>query len=166
MNDTAITIPVRALRQVFVGVVAILLILVFAFAAWQQRDRLDPGIFSRGAGDQIDHSTYQAVFLTSSQLYFGRLATHGDDYFLLTDVFYLPATGDQGQAQPGQLIKRGRELHGPQDVMIIPARNVLFIENLRPDGDVMVAIRTFKESPAAPAATAAPTASPRPSPTR
>ena len=136
---------------------------------WQFRDRIDiGGILARGAGDQIDRSTYQAVFLTGSQVYFGRLATHGDDYFLLTDVYYLSPTADNqvpGPDRPGQLVKRGRELHGPQDEMIVSARNVLFIENLRPDGDVMTAIRRFKAGDLPPA-TSAPVAPSTPTPAR
>lgn len=116
-----------------------------------QRDRL----FS-GEDRRVDHSTYQAVFLVSSQVYFGKLTIEGDTY-LLRDVFYLNASQEGTSA--GQLIKRGNELHGPVEPMIIPAKSVLFYENMRSDAEVMAAIRAFK-SGVTPAPTTAPTATP------
>lgn len=35
-----------------------------------------------------------------------------------------------------QLIKLGQEVHGPEDEMILSKDQVLFIENLKPDGKV------------------------------
>ena len=138
MNDAAIVISSRALRRLLIGVLGIVLVVVLLGLAWDQRDRIDLGLFTRGAGDQIDRSTYQAVLLTGGQTYFGKLTAHGDAYFVLADVYYLPPADSQ---QSGQLIKRGAEVQGPQDKMVIPAQAVLFFENLRPDGDVMTAIR-------------------------
>jgi len=176
VNDAAIVISSRALWRLLIAVLAIVLVVALLGFAWQERDRIDLGIFTRGAGDEIDRSTFQAVLLSGGQTYFGRLATHGDAYFVLTDVYYLPPA-DSPQA--GQLIKRGAEVQGPQDKMVIPAQALLFFENLRADGDVMAAIRRFQSQPPPPAApsgaapasprTPAPatSASPlRPSPTR
>lgn len=159
MNDAAVTIPVRAIRQLLLAVVALVIVALLVLAAWQQRDRLD--FLTRGAGDQIDHATYQAVFMTGGQLYFGKLETHGETYFVLRDVYYLPPSDPQQPQSTGQLVKRGNELHAPQDAMIIPANAVTFIENLKPEGQVMQAILRYKASPTAtPAPTAAPTAAP------
>ena len=171
MNDANITISLPSLRRLRIGLVALVLMAVLVTAAWQFRDRVDfGGIFARGAGDQIDRSTYQAVFLAGGQVYFGLLQTRGDTYFLLRDVYYLSGDAPPGAQSPGQLIKRGRELHGPQDVMVIPAQSVLFFENLRGDGEVMVAIQRFKSGQLPPSTAApltpVPSASPRPSPTR
>lgn len=151
------------------GVVVVVALLVFVVAT--QRER----VFA-GEDRRVDHSTYQAVFLVSSQVYFGKLTIEGDDY-LLRDVFYLNAP--QQGSSAGQLVKRGNELHGPVEPMVIPARSVLFIENMRDDSEVIAAIRAFKAgvtpapapattapttTPAQPAAT--PTRSPSPSPSR
>src|SRR5438093_2963400 len=119
-------------------------------------------LFAPSAAEVIDHNGYQALFLTNGSTYFGKLQPQGDDWFLLTDVFYLSVSDQSGT----QLIKRGSEPQGPKEPMIIPRDQVLFIENLRDDGQVATAIRQFKSgqgpaatlTPAAPApTTAAPT---------
>lgn len=121
---------------------------------------------------RVDHSSYQAVFLVSSQVYFGKLTIDGDDY-LLRDIFYLNAP--QQGTSAGQLVKRGNELHGPVEPMIIPARSVLFFENMRDDSEVLAAIRGFKAGVTPAPQTSVPTTaspqvsatrSPSPSPTR
>jgi len=75
-------------------------------------------------------------------------------------VFYLATNDGTQSGQAGQLIKRGRELHGPREPMVIPNSSVLFLENLRDDGDVATAIRKFKagEIPAATPTPVPPTA--------
>lgn len=171
MNHESIVIPLGALRRVGL-VVAALLVVGLAATGWQQRDRLGVRIPGTAVGDEIDPQTYQAVFLTGGQAYFGKLLTRGDDLYLLSDVYYL-GNPREGGTEPGPLLKRGgSEVHGPKEPMIIPARAVLFIENMREDSEVMLAIRRFKSGESVPAAptptrapTAAPAATPRPSPT-
>jgi hypothetical protein len=113
----------------------------------------------------IDHNVYQAVFLTNGSTYFGKLQQQGDQWFLLDDVFYLSASDQSGT----QLIKRGSEAQGPKEPMIISREQVLFIENLRDDGDIVTLIKKFKSgqipSATVPPATVAPSASARPSTT-
>jgi len=145
------------------SVVVLIAALVGAVVLVQQRDRLFPTTAS-----QIDPSAYQAVFLVTNQVYFGRLQIQGDNY-LLSDVFYLsqPEAGTTSQ-----LVKRGGEPHGPREPMIIPSRSVLYFENLRDDSPVVAGIRTFKAGQTGPPATAnpaaqtsGPTGTVRPSPT-
>jgi hypothetical protein len=166
MRDNAIVVPVTALRRIFIGLGILILVIVLILIVRTQLFRAGIAtLFAPSAAEVIDHNLYQAVFLSGGQVFFGKLQPQGDDYFLLYDVFYL-SVPDQAGAQ-GQLIKRGTELHGPKDPMIIPAEDVLFIENLREDGNVATAIRQFKSGqlPLAtpPPTTPAPT-SPRPSP--
>jgi hypothetical protein len=97
-------------------------------------------LFAPGAGDVIDNGAYQAVFLTNGSTYFGKLEPQGDDWFLLTDVFYLSTSDQTGT----QLIKRGNEAQGPKEPMIISRTSVLFIENLRDDSDIVALIKKFK----------------------
>jgi len=122
-------------------------------------------LFAPDAAEVIDRSLYQAVFLTNGATYFGKLQPQGDQWFLLTDVFYLSASDQTG----AQLIKRGSEAQGPKEPMIISREQVLFIENLRDDGDIVTLIKKFKSgqtpSASAPPATIAPSASARPSAT-
>ncbi len=168
-RDAAITIQVSALRRILLGVLVLVALLALFSFAWSQRDRVG-GIFLRGLAAQADPNTYQAVALTGGQVYFGKLSSGGSDVLLLTDIYYLSGPTD---ANPrGQLIKRGSEVHGPEEPMIIPASQVLFIENLRPESEVVQAIGRFRAGevappiPPQPVVAPTPTPTPRPSPTR
>ncbi len=168
MRENAIILPMSALRRVFLGLLALILLIVLVLVARMQLFRAGIAtLFAPSAAEVIEGGLYQAVFLVGGQVFFGKLQEQGDRYFVLSDVFYLSASEQSGQ----QLIKRGTELHGPRDGMIIPADQILFIENLRDDGDIATAIRRFKSGQVpvatAPPITATPAPStPRPSPTR
>ena len=98
---------------------------------------------------------WQAVFLTSGQVYFGRVASTTVHTVVLRDVYYLqveqplqPAPADQGAAQSAaqsiSLAKLGRsELHCPVDEMDINRDQVLFTERLRSESKVVRAITEF-----------------------
>lgn len=90
----------------------------------------------------IDPGTYQALFLTNDQIYFGHLKNEGSDFLLLSDVYYVKID-DNGA---GQLVKLGAiEPHGPQDKMIINKDQVLFWENLTPNSQVMRTIQNYNK---------------------
>lgn len=174
-RDKAIVVPISALRRIFVGLVVLVLLIAVILVARTQLFRAGIAtLFAPSAAEVIDRSAYQAVFLTNGSAYFGKLEQQGDQYFLLSDVFYL----NTSEGTSPQLIKRGSEPQGPREPMIIPAQQVLFIENLRDDGDVVTAIKKFKAGtlpvttppPGTAAPTVAPTTAapgtPRPSPTR
>lgn len=157
MSDSTIVISTGALRRVLLAILAVPLVAGLLFVAYQQRERF-PTLAS-GAAPYIDEGAYQAVFLTSAQVFFGKLRVAGSEFYLLSDVYYLNTPPQAEQA--GQLLKRGGELHGPREPMVIPARQVLFIENLKAESEVMNAIRRFQRGE-----TPSPTPSSRPSPTR
>jgi len=91
--------------------------------------------------DFIDPTTYQAVFLTNDQIYFGRLKNASTDYLILADVYYVKV--NEGGA--GQLVKLGvGEPHGPKNEMIINQNQILFWENLTSDSPVVKAIQGKK----------------------
>ena len=171
LSQNAIVIPTNALRRIFVMLlVLIALILVILVLRTQLFRAGIATLFAPTAAEVIDRSSYQAVFLTNGSTFFGKLQQQGDEWFLLTDVFYL-TTSEQGGTQ---LIKRGTEPQGPREPMIIPRQQVLFIENLRDESDVVNLIRRFKSGqlpvatpppPTPSPATPAPS-TPRPSPTR
>lgn len=116
--------------------------------------------FLNSRGNNIDSGKYQAVFFTNGQVYFGKLHQGDADTMKLTDVFYLQAdqaaadsedsknpqatSGDQA-ANNLQLIKLGNEIHGPLDEMIINRDQVLFYENLKPEGKVSQSIKQYVE---------------------
>lgn len=98
---------------------------------------------------------YQAVFLTSGQVYFGKVAHQNRQFVSLTDIYYLrasqalqpPKEGEESAAnqQAGlALIKLGNELHGPVDEMKINRDQILFIEDLKADSKVTEAIKDYK----------------------
>ncbi len=150
-RDSAVVISTGAIRRVVAALLFLALLALVAVFGRQYVQR-PPGV-----ADQIDHSAYQAVFLTGGQVFFGK-ATVEDDALVLSDVFYLSPNTDTSQPQQlGQLLKRGSELHGPREPMIIELRQVLFLENMRDDSQVVAAIKRFK-SGEQPAATQAPVA--------
>lgn len=160
-RSQVVSVPIALLRRLIVGIAVVAFLVIAGSFIWQQRDR----VFGSTTA-QVDRGAYQAVFLVTNQVYFGKLQVDGDNY-LLTDVFYLSQPADPNAK--GQLVKRGNELHGPKEPMVIPARSVLFLENMRDDSEVVAAIKVFKSGGVpAPAATAAPTApavtAPPPSP--
>jgi hypothetical protein len=168
--NNAIVIPIGALRRIVV--LLLVLAILIAIVLVVRTQAVHSGIatlFAPSAGDVIDHGAYQAVFLTNGTSFFGKLQPQGDDWFALTDVFYLSSSDQSGT----QLIKRGNEAQGPKEPMIISRAQVLFIENLRDDSDIVALIKKFKSgqvsaptvAPAIPT-TARPAATPSASPTR
>lgn len=167
MRDNAIVIPVGALRRVFLMLLVIIGLIMLILVVRTQMFRAGiTTLFAPSAAEVIERDLYQAVFLTNGSTYFGRLQQQGDEWFVLTDVFYLSVSEDSAP----QLIKRGSEPQGPREPMIIPQAQVLFIENLRDDSEIVAAIKRFKSGqgplatapPPSPIRTAAPSATPSP----
>jgi hypothetical protein len=105
----------------------------------------------------IKSKSYQALFLTNGQVYFGKLAKVDDSYVMLKDIYYLQVqqttqgTGSAAAAANSQtpqvsLAKLGNELHGPEDSMYVSRQQVLFWENIKDDGKVVKAIKDFQAS--------------------
>ena len=95
------------------------------------------------------NNLYQAVFLTNGQVYFGHLKNADTKNPVLTDIYYLQSTPQNPQQSTDQqqqqlsLIKLGKELHGPEDKMVLKGDQILFWENLKDDGKV---VQTIKQS--------------------
>jgi hypothetical protein len=125
-------------------VFAVILVLGGGFMAKQKMMRND----FAGA---VNKDRYQAIFLTNGQVYFGKIDKISGTGYTLKDIYYLQVQqGVQGenaqQQNPDQnqnlsLAKLGSELHGPEDVMYIEGKQVLFWENLKTDGQVAKAIQ-------------------------
>ena len=94
-----------------------------------------------------DGSTWQAVFLTNDQVYFGKLPDQSREYAALDQIFYLRVAEPLQVGATGQpalnLVKLGGELHGPSDRMYIPKDRIMFWEDLRTDSQVVQAITNF-----------------------
>jgi len=133
--------------SIIIYIVAIVLIAVI-FAA---------SIYFSGSTSVKYTDDYYAVFLSNGQVYFSKVDKQARDFTILSDIYYLRvqralqpgAEGEQPQEQQSiSLVKLGSELHGPQDKMIINNEHILFIEELKEDSKVVVAIDKDKEEKA------------------
>ena len=142
-------------------IILAVVVVVIAVLGVLFRDKL----FSKGGevkGVTTSQSgSYQAVFLTNGQVYFGKIGSTAGEFITMSDIYYLqvvqpplqgtPATGQpapEGQAQPQiSLVKLGNELHGPVAEMHISRAQVLFYEDLKADGSVVKAIDAYKANP-------------------
>lgn len=98
-------------------------------------------IFVTNSNDQskfVTSGSYQAVFLTNGQVYFGKLTEVGRDYFRLNNIYYLTqntTTDSKGNTTSDgnyTLVKLGcQQIHDPFDEMIIERSQVSFWENLQ-----------------------------------
>lgn len=100
---------------------------------------------------KIDGSKHQAVFFSNGQVYFGKLKVENGSYYSLSDVFYIQndsssVSDDSTEADAGdqKLIKRGAEVYGPEDPMVIDRSQVMFFENIKSDSEVAQLIRDYK----------------------
>jgi hypothetical protein len=91
----------------------------------------------------IDANRYYAVLLTNNSVYFGKLQGLGSAFPVLTDVYYVQSTVDQGTKEVhNTLVKRGQEWHAP-DRMILNDKMIVFVE---PVGDGSMVQKLISES--------------------
>ncbi len=139
--------PKKSKVPFVVGVIALAVIAIVMVAAaitmlWR----------SVSINSAVSSKDYQAVFLSNNMVYFGKLSNVNDEYVKMTNIFYLQVQGQQnGQTQNNtsqqpqlSLTKLGNELHGPEDSMYINKKEILFWENLKPDGKVSQAILDYQ----------------------
>lgn len=103
-------------------------------------------------------TSWQAVFLSNGQVYFGRTTSQNNKTVVLKEIYYLqvnqsqspiqPQDQTQPQQNPISLVKLGNELHGPYDEMFINRDQILFIENMKPTSKVVEAIVNYKNDQA------------------
>lgn len=138
--------PLTKLQRFGVGVGAFVLLVGGGVGVWLWMI----GVPAR----YVDQGSYQAVFLTSNQVYFGKLQRLNDGSIRLTDVYYpqtqntanlqTESTGsDTMQAAP-QLVKFGSELLGAQDQIVFPETQVQYWVNLKTDSKVSQAINAYR----------------------
>jgi hypothetical protein len=102
----------------------------------------------------IKDSKLQAVFLNTGQVYFGNINVLNNNFFVLSNIFYLQSNSSSTTATTSTsssdvtLVKLGCELHMPYDQMVINRSEVTFWENLQSNGQVAKAVATWeKEHP-------------------
>lgn len=102
--------------------------------------------------ENIEKDNFQAVFLKTGPVYFGKITKITNSQITLENIFYLQtdktvaSKTEIDQIKNMELIKLGNELHGPQDKMFIERKEVIFWENLKPDGEVTKAIREYESN--------------------
>jgi hypothetical protein len=96
----------------------------------------------------IDRSSYQAVILTNDKVYFGRLSSANDAFFRLDDAFFLTESRVDSGAEPVRSLQPvNRELHAPEDRMLIRKDEVVLVENLAKDSPVLAEIKRQTRNP-------------------
>ncbi len=118
-------VPLARLRPIGIAVVAF----VAAFLLVQWWDLTLPA---------LGGARYQAVFLANGQAYFGRYYDRLGPYAKIEGVYYIQTTKSDDPDKPpeSRIVRRGSELHGPQDKVLIPKTAILFIEDLKPESPV------------------------------
>lgn len=109
---------------------------------------------SRASGAGIDAGKFQTVYLMNGQIYFGKLTAINDAQYKLSNVYYLQtastgATNEQASTQTNaannsQLIKLSNAVYGPDDEMVISKDQVLYFQNLNPEGRAAQLIKSSK----------------------
>jgi hypothetical protein len=122
-----------------------LCVIVLAWIGWM--------IISQLHQQHIMKDRYQAVYLSSGKIYFGKLQNTGGDYLTLTQAFTTqdltaPATqNSKQQIQQTQtaITKLSQQVYGPDDTIALSSKQVLFWQNLRDDSKVVQAIKSAQK---------------------
>ena len=116
----------------------VLLSAVFLLAACNRAPQQHANVDMSGAA-------YHAVLLTNGSVYFGQMEGLGTPYPVLREVYYVQSNvNEQTKAVTNVLVKRGKEWHGP-DRMIINEKSIVFIEPVGPDSKVAQLIAESKK---------------------
>ena len=75
---------------------AVVIILVGGLVAWMLKSA------NSGVASTIEGGKYQALFLTSGQVYFGKLQMLDSGYFKLTDIYYLQSDASSDKSENPQ----------------------------------------------------------------
>ena len=133
--------PWSRVAVVAAAVVVAVLLIALAFVSFGNNGKPEDSL--------VNADKLQAVFLNTGQVYFGKVTTLNNKYFVLTNIYYLQ-TSSTGSTQSNSstsvsLVKLGCELHEPYDKMVINRDQVTFWENLQDDGQVAKAVKTFQQ---------------------
>lgn len=104
---------------------------------------------SQDGGDDfagaVDETRFQAVILSNDKVYFGRIRTVSDEFYELDSAFFLRETRDGEDAEPVRaLLPVNREIHAPDNSMLIRKEEVVLVENLAKDSPILAEIKRQK----------------------
>lgn len=135
-------------------VVAVSVLVIAAVALTSMQLDVFRTVTSAPLSSQVNTGTYQAVFLTNNQVYFGTIDALTTNAVVLGNVYYLQVDTELqgGEGETGEdtaddssslsLVKLGtNEIHSPENTMVISRDQVLYWENLTKDSEVVKAIQ-------------------------
>lgn len=133
-TSDSIAIPKDAIRRagltaaLAIAVVAVVLLTLLISHHVEGGDTL---------GSAIHPNEYQSVVLTNGQIYFGKLSAPGDNFYYLRHVYYLTEQATRaGQPRQRALAPIVKDVHAPEDMMVINRNQIVYMENLKPTGEV------------------------------
>jgi hypothetical protein len=133
-SANSISIPIQPLRRAGLVVGTIVLAVVVVLLTLLVAHQVEGG---DTLGSAINPNEYQAVVLTNGQIYFGKLTSPGDNYYYLRHVYYLTEQSTRaGQPKQRALAPIVRDVHAPEDMMVINRSQIVYVENLKPTGEV------------------------------
>ncbi|TSC95569.1 MAG: hypothetical protein Athens101410_443 [Parcubacteria group bacterium Athens1014_10] len=125
--------------------ILVVFIIIYGVSKYTKTDFLKLGNLGKQTGE-----TWQAVFLSNGQVYFGHITKRTKEEITLKDIYYLqvnkqiqPSEENQDIQPELSLVKLGNELHGPVDEMKINRFHILFTEGLKDDSRVVGAIKDY-----------------------
>lgn len=122
-------------RTIITAIVAGLLVISAVVGWYAYRHRNDQVLM---------HDRYQVVYLTTGQVYIGKLQNTEGGYMTLKNVYTLQgkSSGTQSADNSSDLVQVMRQVYGPEDSMAIRTSQVQFWQNLRSDSKVTQAIKS------------------------
>lgn len=136
----------RSFKWLIITVIVIVVIAIVGFGGWLLWS-------TRNVDGAINKSEYQAVFFTNGQVYLGKLAPYNSAYLKLTDAFIVVAPTnsqsdtvsqkDSANSNGTQLVKITNGVLAPHDAMFVARSQVLFYENLQPNGKAAKLIKQY-----------------------
>ena len=107
--------------------------------------------FSNAGGLSKNKASWQAIFLTNDQTYFGQVVSENSDSVVIKNIYYLQDIinlhqGAEQIPKDFSLIKLGNEVHGPYDEMRINREHILFVEDLTEDAKIVEAINKYENA--------------------
>lgn len=92
-------------------------------------------------------NSYQAVFLSSGQVYFGKITEFTSKYIVLNNPYYIQISqteiSEENPQPEMKLIAIKNEFHKPKDFMLIEKSSVIFIEELKNTSQIVDIIENY-----------------------
>jgi hypothetical protein len=129
-----ISIPKQVVRRTGLAVAALIAIVVVVLLTLLVAHQVEG---TDTLGGAINPNEYQSVVLTNGQIYFGKLSAPGGNYYYLRHVYYLTEQATRaGQPKQRALAPITKDVHAPEDMMVINRSQIVYMENLKPTGEV------------------------------